>query len=151
LTNRFYSLGPFCRGNGITYPQPRVSGIAILVLGALSSLVAGCLKPSDALTDVSFACESDPTPSRIGLNTFTVTLTARNGERLTAAQVTLEGVMSHPGMSPVFSEAKEIAPGRYQGTLELNMRGDWTILSHITLSGGRSFERQFGIRNLQAT
>jgi hypothetical protein len=59
--------------------------------------------------------------------------------------------MSHAGMSPEFGEAKEIAPGRYQGTLNFNMIGDWTVLFHITLADGRTVERQVEIRNIQAT
>jgi len=54
-------------------------------------------------------------------------------------------------MSPVFSETKEIGPGRYQGTLDLNMRGDWSVLFHITLLSGRTFDSQVTIRNIQAT
>jgi hypothetical protein len=58
--------------------------------------------------------------------------------------------MSHPGMSPVFGEAKEIAAGRYEGTIELNMRGDWTVLLHITLVSGQKIDRQVKIPNIQA-
>jgi hypothetical protein len=53
-------------------------------------------------------------------------------------------------MSPVFVEANETAPGRYQGTLEFNMRGDWTVIFHITLASGRTFDRQVKIQNVQA-
>jgi hypothetical protein len=84
-----------------------------------------------------------------GANTFTVTLTGRNGAPITGAHIALEGDMTHPGMSPAFAEGK-VGPGRYQAALDLTMRGDWTILFHITLATGRSFERQLQIRNLQA-
>ena len=70
---------------------------------------------------------------------------------MTDAHISLEGDMTHAGMSPVVSEAKEIAPGRYQGTLDLNMRGDWTVLFHIALPGGRTLDRQMILRNIQAT
>jgi hypothetical protein len=130
----------------------RTSGITVFLLFLLgSSLSGGCSKSAATSTDLNFVCESDPTRHRVGLNTFTITLTASNGERLAAARIALGGDMSHPGMSPVFSEAKEITPGRNQGTLDLNMRGDWTVLFHITLPNGRSFDRQVDVRNLQAT
>jgi hypothetical protein len=128
------------------------SRIAVFLLLLLcSSLSGGCSKSSGSLNEVGFACETDPTPSRVGLTTFTVTLTRRTGERVAGAHISLEGDMSHAGMSPVFGEAKETGPGRYQAKLELNMRGDWTVLFHITLPGGRSFDRQLNIRNIQAT
>jgi YtkA-like len=132
--------------------RDRMSGIIVFLLFSLgSSLSGGCSKSAASPTDVDFACEIQPTPHRVGLNTFTITLTASKGERLAGARIALEGDMSHPGMSPAFSEAKEITPGRYQGTLDLNMRGDWTVLFHITLPNGRSFDRQVDVRNLQAS
>ena len=99
----------------------------------------------------SFASESDPTPSRAGRNTFTVTRTTSDGVRLVGAHVSLEGDMSQAGMSPVFGETKGIVPGRYQGTLDLSVGGDWTVLFHITLPSGQTFDRQLSIRDIQAT
>ena len=125
--------------------------ILLAVLWIASFHLTGCSKSPGVANDVAFACDSDPKPARVGHNTFTVTLTSRNGEQIGGARISLEGDMSHPGMSPVFGEAKEIAAGRYQGTLDLNMLGDWTILFHITLASGRTFDREVKIRNLQAT
>jgi YtkA-like len=130
----------------------RRSGLAaalLLLVGNLPS--GGCAKSSGVRDDVAFSCHSDPVAPRIGVNTFTVTLSGKGGALLTGAHVAIEGDMTHPGMSPVFGDAREIAPGRYQGTLDLTMRGDWTILFHVTLASGRMFEGQLQIRNLQAT
>jgi hypothetical protein len=124
--------------------------VAALVLVANSHL-GGCAKSLGVADGVKFACESDPKPSRVGPNTFTVILIGENDERLAGARVSLEGDMSHAGMGPVFGDAKEIAPGRYQGMLNFNMIGDWTVLFHITLADGRRLERQVEIRNIQAT
>jgi hypothetical protein len=109
-----------------------------------------CGKTTGFPADIDFRYESDPIHPRVGPNIFTVTLTSKAGERLAGAHVSLEGDMSHAGMSPVFGDAKEIEPGRYQGTLDLNMRGDWTVLFHIRLANGVVFERQVDIRNIQA-
>jgi hypothetical protein len=98
-----------------------------------------------------FTCDSDPKSPRVGLNTFTVTLTSASGERLASAHVSLEGDMSHAGMAPVFGEAREVAQGLYQGTIDLNMRGDWIVLFHIKLASGETFDRQIELRNIQAT
>ncbi len=69
---------------------------------------------------------------------------------LSGARVSLEGDMSHAGMSPAFGDAKEVAPGQYQGKLDLNMRGDWTVFFHVLLRDGLAFDRQVKIQNLQA-
>ena len=122
---------------------------ALVVLANLQC--SGCSKSSSEANDISFACDGEPKPPRVGTNTFTVHLAGRNGEQISGARVSLEGDMSHAGMSPVFGEAKEIGAGEYRGTLDLNMRGDWVVLVHITLAGGRTLERQIKIGNLQAS
>jgi hypothetical protein len=125
-----------------------LGAFAFFLLGAFYS--GGCAKTSHDSTGIFFSCESDPSPPRLGSNTFTIMLTGMDGTRLRGAYISLEGDMSHPGMSPVFGEAKETAPGRYQGTLDFDMRGDWTVLFHIKLTSGQTFERQVKIQNVRA-
>ncbi len=57
--------------------------------------------------------------------------------------------MTHPGMAPVFSDAKEIAPGRYQGQLEFGMGGDWVVLVHATLANGQHLEREIDVKGVE--
>jgi hypothetical protein len=126
-------------------------GLAIIALVSLVGLqTSGCSNSSSNSNDIAFSCVSDPQPPRVGINSFRVTLATSGGERVAGARISLEGGMSHSGMGPVFGEAKEVAPGRYQGTLELNMRGDWIVMFHVTLAGGRTFDRQVEIQNIQA-
>jgi hypothetical protein len=130
----------------------RLFGVLAASLFLLADFqLSGCAKSSRVSNDVDLAYESDPRPPRIGVNTFTVTLTGRNRQRVGGARVSLEGDMSHAGMRPVFGEAKEVGPGRYQGTLDLGMRGDWTVLFHVTLANGQTLDREMKIQNLQAT
>jgi hypothetical protein len=127
----------------------RTSNVAIFLV-LINLPISGCSKSPGTLKDVGFICEHEPNPARVGLNIFTITLTSHSVVPVTGARVSFEGDMSHAGMSPVFADTKEVAPGRYQGSLNLNMRGDWTILFHIDLPGGRSFARELNIRNIQA-
>lgn len=69
---------------------------------------------------------------------------------INGARISLEGNMSHPGMRPVFSEAREVEPGRYEATLEFTMRGAWVILFHITLPDGRKLQRQIDVKGVQS-
>jgi hypothetical protein len=125
-------------------------GLMFLAMLALPIFLApGCSKSSRAANDVSFVLASDPQPPRAGRNTFTVTLTSQAGQPIPGAQVSLEGDMSHPGMSPALADAKEIAAGKYQARLDLNMLGDWTIIAHIQLPSGRTFDRETKFPNLQ--
>lgn len=57
--------------------------------------------------------------------------------------------MTHAGMSPVFAEAHEAEPGRYMARLGFPMAGDWIILVHVTLPGGKKLERQIDVRGVK--
>lgn len=128
----------------------RLGQWAFVFLMLANMQTAGCAKTTGIPADIDFRCESDPSHPRVGPNIFTVTLTSKAGERLAGAHISLEGDMSHAGMSPVFGDAREIERGRYQGTLDLNMRGDWAVLFHVKLANGVAFDRQVDIRNIQA-
>jgi hypothetical protein len=52
-------------------------------------------------------------------------------------------------MSPVFGDAREIEPGRYQARLRFEMAGDWVILLHVILPGGQKLERQFDVPDVR--
>jgi hypothetical protein len=52
-------------------------------------------------------------------------------------------------MVPVFAEARETAPGRYQSSMELSMAGDWNVTVHATLSDGRKLDHEFEIRGVE--
>jgi hypothetical protein len=71
------------------------------------------------------------------------------GKAVKGAHVAVEADMAHAGMSPVFGEAKEIEPGRYQAHLGFEMAGDWVIFLHVTLPGGEKLDRQIDVRGVR--
>lgn len=94
--------------------------------------------------------EIAPQPVRTGPATITLKLADSAGRAITGAQVTVEGDMSHAGMGPVFSHARETAPGRYRANLEFSMGGDWVVLVHSTLSDGQKVEHQFEVKGVRS-
>lgn len=114
----------------------RVCTIALLVC-----FVFAC-RQSAPTPDVNIDYNIAPQPARIGEVTIELKVTHKDGQPLSGARVELEGNMSHPGMSPVMSETKEIEPGKYRGALQLSMAGDWIILVHITPADGQRLQRQ---------
>ena len=99
--------------------------------------------------DVAVQYEITPQPPRIGAVTITLKLSDKNGAPVSGARVDLEGNMSHAGMSPASGEAKEIETGKYRGTVELAMAGDWIVLVHITLTDGQKLERQIQLSGVR--
>jgi hypothetical protein len=101
--------------------------------------------------DVLVEHEISPGPPRVGSNTVDLKLTDfASSKPLSGARVRLEGNMTHPGMTPVFADAKEVEPGRYRATLELTMGGDWVVLIHVVRPDGRRVERQVDVKGVRA-
>jgi hypothetical protein len=121
---------------------------ACLVTACAVALVFSGCRRSDETGTIVVRCQVTPQPPQVGFASITADLS--DGARpVTGAVVKLEGDMSHPGMEPVFGSAKETAPGRYEGHLQLTMPGDWVILEHITLADGRKLERQLDVNGVR--
>ena len=120
----------------------------------LNSLIALCFclafgqacAPRSETPDLTVTPEVSPQPPRVGQVTITLRVTDASGKPVTGAHLALEGNMSHAGMAPVFANANEIEPGRYQTIVELSMAGDWSVMVHLTLADGRKLDRQFEIK-----
>ena len=67
---------------------------------------------------------------------------------VTGARIRVEANMLHPGMAPVFADARETEPGRYQAKVELSMAGDWYVLVHVSLTDNSKFDQQFEIKGV---
>jgi len=98
--------------------------------------------------NLTLAHEVSPQPPRVGQVTITLRATNASGTPVTGARIMLEGNMSHAGMTPVFAEATEIAPGRYRAIMELSMSGDWFVQVHLSLPDSRRLDRQFEIKGV---
>ena len=123
--------------------KPRKS-LLIVALGMVC--LAGCHRTAKSASSMNIQCEVTPQPPHVGQVTFNLKLADWDTHAVTGAQIMLEGDMSHPGMPPVFGQARELRTGLYQGHLNVNMAGDWTILAHIRLSSGRMLEHTMQLR-----
>jgi YtkA-like len=111
--------------------------------------LSGCSKPNRESSDIHFQYENQPNPPHVGSNVFIVKLNGKDGSAVSGAHVSMEGDMSHPGMSPAFAEMKEVNAGTYRGDLNLAMRGDWIVEFHIALADGRKIEQQAELRDVK--
>ena len=125
----------------------RIAGFA-LILG-VGLLCVSCQQRASQ-PSLTIEAEITPQPPRVGAASITLRVAEASGRPLSGARVSLEGNMSHAGMRPVFSDASEIEPGRYQARLEFTMAGDWVILIQLTLPDGRRFERQVEVKAVKA-
>lgn len=115
----------------------------LAVCGIVPLFGAGCQPATDDSATITMSWTVTPRPPRTGPVLLALTFTDRSsGQPLPGAEVRIEGDMTHPGMKPVFSTAREVAPGRYEAPVELTMAGDWVISVGARLRDGRVFERQ---------
>lgn len=118
----------------------RLLGLGLTVCLTIS---AGCHPPAEIAPEISLDWAVAPSPPRTGPATLSLTLTDTASRQPAAgATVRIEGNMSHPGMKPVLSTAREVAPGRYEAAVELSMAGDWFLLIDATLRDGRTLHRE---------
>lgn len=111
--------------------------------------VLGCAgNPTTDSGDVTINFALRPDPPKVGQAAAVVTLTDKDGQPIRGATVKLEGNMNHAGMTPVFADAQEAEPGKYEAALEFTMGGDWFILVNTTLADGRKLTRKVDVRGV---
>jgi hypothetical protein len=109
-----------------------------------------CHRATDAAPGISVQEQITPLPAHVGPETVAVQLADAAHNPLVHAAIMVEVDMSHPGMSPVFAEATETAPGSYRANIDFSMGGDWVVLLHIKLADGRKIERQVDVRGVRS-
>lgn len=105
--------------------------------------MTACSGTANSSRTITIEHEISPEPARIGPAVVNFRLVDPAGKTIRGARVAVEADMSHAGMSPVFGEAREIEPGRYQAHLGFEMAGDWVILLHITCPAEKSWNARF--------
>jgi hypothetical protein len=111
-------------------------------------LLSGCHRTADQADGVTIEADVLPQPVRVGAASVNLKMLDVHKKPVTGAHIELEGDMSHPGMAPVFGEARETDPGYYRGNLQFSMAGDWVVMLHITLADGRTLERQVPVKGV---
>ena len=121
--------------------------VACLAACAAVVVVAGCRPAGSEHSDeaVNVELEFDPSPPVVGEADVTLTLASPDGQPLADANVRLEGNMNHAGMKPSFADLEEVEPGRYTGTLDFTMGGDWFVLVNANTADGGRVERKIDV------
>jgi hypothetical protein len=122
------------------------------VLLGLALLCAGCSgeKHPEGPEGVKVELSVSPSPPAVGPAKATVKLTDKEGKPLKGAALKLEGNMNHAGMKPVFADAKEVEPGRYEATLNFTMGGDWFVLITGKLADGRPLKEKVDVPDVKS-
>ena len=116
------------------------------------ALLGAACRLTEPTPDFQVQHDVSPSPPGVG-RPATVSLKVIDflaSKPVSGARIRLEGNMTHPGMTPVFAEAKEDGPGRYHAALEFTMAGDWVVLVHAALPDGRKTDRQFEVKVVPA-
>ena len=122
---------------------PMLWFVALAFLGCRESAV-------DEARDVQLVFSIQPDPPMVGEAVTTIRLADNNGAPIKGAHLKLEGNMNHTGMKPVFADAKEVEPGKYEATLDLTMGGDWFVLITGALADGRKLNRKMNVPGVKS-
>lgn len=98
--------------------------------------------------DLLLGVAIDPPTPEVGDNTLTIQLTRPDGSPIDGAAVAAFAEMPAMGAMPAMRAAADLqrtAPGRFQGTLSLNMRGEWPLTINVETPGGTSRRLQFDL------
>lgn len=91
-----------------------------------------------------------PLPIRPGTSVIAIQLADAEAKPIPHAAIHVEADMTHPGMAPLFSDAKETGPGSYEAPVDFNMGGDWVVLLHIQLADGQKAERRVDVAGVRS-
>lgn len=112
---------------------------------AVAVTFAGCNSQKSAEPDVKVDLSLDPSPPMVGEAGISLKLTGAGGNPVEGAEVRVEGNMNHAGMKPSFADLKEVEPGRYDGTLDFTMGGDWFLLITAKTADGKTVEQKIDV------
>jgi hypothetical protein len=124
--------------------RPTAALFVLVFLATLGCAGGATTESGDVKIDLAFR----PDPPKVGQAAAVVTLADKDGQPIRGAKVKLEGDMNHAGMTPVFADAKEVEPGKYEAALEFTMGGDWFVLVNATLADGRKLTRKVDVRGV---
>lgn len=124
--------------------------VVISLLGCLSLALVACRRIENTGAGIAVRTTIMPEPLKVGAAKVEIVLTGNMNQPLTHATIGVEADMTHPGMSPLWAQAIELAPGRYQAPIAFNMAGDWVLLLHIKTQDGKLFERQVNVPGVQS-
>ena len=91
---------------------------------------------------------TDPATPRVGDNRLIVEIRKANGEPVTGVPINAYAMMSAMGAMPAMrvpAEMDETAPGRYVGSMNLPMRGEWPLTLSFQSPEGQPVRMQFDL------
>lgn len=124
--------------------------MVLVLLAACFSVVCGCKAQQPVAPDWEFSVALEPSPPKVGPAQVSITLSDAQGKPIEGATVRVEGNMNHAGMKPSFADLSEKEPGKYVGTLDFTMGGDWFLLVTATDRSGTKAEHKFDVPGVQA-
>ena len=121
-----------------------------LALCLAAVMFGGCGPAVESASDVEVELTLQPSPPVVGDAELDLKLTDASGAPLEGATVRVEGNMNHAGMKPSFADLEEGEPGRYTGTLDFTMGGDWFLLVTAKTADGKRMERKIDVKGVKA-
>ena len=138
------------RSRTLLRQQSRRMAAGLVLLAVCISAVCGCKAQPSVAPAWQFKLDLEPSPPKVGPAQVSVAVSDAQGKPIEGATVRVEGNMNHAGMKPSFADLSEKEPGKYVGTLDLTMGGDWFLLVTAADRSGTKTEHKFDVPGVQA-
>lgn len=134
----------------VAQPQRRLSRLAVLGAALLLAALAGACRRAPVASDtagaVMIAARLQSIQPTVGPAALTVTLSGGTVETLGQVTVQVVGHMAHPGMTPVVATVTRRGPDTFDAALDLDMPGDWVLVTTVRFPDSRRVESQLKVR-----
>ena len=128
-------------------PEALARRLTAALLLASCCVAIGCVRRA---SDVTVTWKIEPTPPVAGASTLVrFMLRHEDGTPARGARLTLEGHMSHPGMTPITTAVTERGDGVYDARLHLSMAGDWVFVVAGELADGNRITRSVEVPSVR--
>lgn len=110
----------------------------LILLSLMFLSLLGCSRtPSD---DPRLLMSLEQTPNAMGVQT--IVLVINDGSTpLDNAKVQIEATMTHAGMPSQIVQMQALGAGKYQGSIDFSMLGEWVLIVNVTEANGAVMQR----------
>lgn len=140
----------------LLFSAAAVAGVVVLAGAWLLLAARDAEQPAAARSDMpryraggfEVGIATEPATPRVGENRLIVELRAPDGEAVTGASLEAFAEMPAMGAMPAMratADMQEVAAGRYTGTMNLGMRGEWPLTLRFESADGRPVRLQFDL------
>jgi len=115
----------------------------VIIVGMIVLLGWKVKTATNTNNNEAVSLSTDPSPLRLGENTFVITVRDNDGKLVDNATVFFDINMTAMNMGTQQGNATSMGNGKYSATGRLSMRGPWKVATKVTMPDGSLVKKDF--------